>query len=124
VDLDITKLMIRAPRKAVPKVGTTKPGTSWPARYKSTALISRIPSPKVNMTKGSVKRTRIGLMMALKSARTRATIRRVGVDSTAIASSSHVEARTPINRITALRRKVLGCWLGIQSKINSCPSLN
>jgi hypothetical protein len=59
-----------AAKMAGRKPSITIPGTTSAAKYKTTALITKINSPKVIKVMGKVRKSRIGLIKVLMTAKT------------------------------------------------------
>lgn len=65
-------LMRNEPRRAYQKLVTAKPSMKEAAKRKSAALMTKVNRPRVSKVIGSVRMTRMGFKIALKTPRIRA----------------------------------------------------
>lgn len=83
----LARLMMSEPIRAEVKLSMAKPVTKLSTKMSMKALITKLKSPKVIMVIGKVKKTMIGLIIALTTARTKATKRAKMKPSTVIPPS-------------------------------------
>jgi len=90
------------PRSAIQKLETENPSTNDATNKKSSALITKIKSPRVNIVIGRVKRMRTGRTRAFTTPRKNAAISAGKIPSTVIPGTNFATKRSA-NAVTRMR---------------------